>query len=267
VRSGELARITGVTVRALRHYHQVGVLAEPPRSHNGYRRYEVQDVIRVLRIKRLAALGVPLERMPSLLDDPGDDGADVLDRLDAALAAEIDRLTRRRHLIAQVRAEGVPLDSPPEIARFLALAADSYPSPDLAAFDRDQSILLAHLMGDSAMPGMKRFYERMSAPDLLPALTSLNVRFLALDATTSPEALTALVEDIHAVLVPVLRELADTDTDAGAIPPLLEEYSFLFDAYCATVLNPVQRQAIALLDDRFEASVSDGRPGRSVSGL
>jgi len=262
VRSGELARITGVTVRALRHYHQVGVLDEPPRSHNGYRRYGVQDVIRVLRIKRLAALGVSLERMPSLLDDPGDDGADVLDRLDAELAAEIDRLTRRRRLIARVRAEGAPLDSPPEIARFLALTADSYPSPDLAAFDRDQSILLAHLMGDSAMPGIERFYERMSAPDLLPALTSLNVRFLTLDAATSPEALAALVEDCLAVLIPVLRELADTG--AGAIPPLVEEYSFLFDAYCATVLNPVQRQAIALLNDRFEASVPE--LGRAVSG-
>lgn len=261
MRSGELAKITGVTVRALRHYHQVGVLDEPPRSHNGYRRYGVREVIRVLRIKRLAALGIPLERMPSLLDGPGDDGADVLDRLDAELAAEIDRLTRRRRLIAQVRAEGAPLDSPPEIARFLALAADAYPSPELAAFDRDQSILLAHLMGDSAMSGMQRLYERLSAPDVFPALISLNVRFVVLDAATPTEELTALVEDFLTVLDSVTGDVPDTGP--GAVPPLLQEYASLLDTYCAAVLNPVQQRAIVMISERFGASRADGR---AVSG-
>ncbi|MEW1841154.1 MerR family transcriptional regulator [Nonomuraea angiospora] len=37
--SGELARLAGVTVRALRQYHQVGVLAEPERGGNGYPKY------------------------------------------------------------------------------------------------------------------------------------------------------------------------------------------------------------------------------------
>ncbi|WP_084195160.1 MerR family DNA-binding transcriptional regulator [Streptosporangium amethystogenes] len=35
--SSELGSLAGVTVRALRHYHQVGVLDEPPRGPNGYR--------------------------------------------------------------------------------------------------------------------------------------------------------------------------------------------------------------------------------------
>ncbi|EED6225780.1 MerR family DNA-binding transcriptional regulator, partial [Salmonella enterica subsp. enterica serovar Haifa] len=47
--SNELARLAGVTVRALRHYHQVGILAEPERRSNGYREYDVHDLIRVLR--------------------------------------------------------------------------------------------------------------------------------------------------------------------------------------------------------------------------
>ncbi len=249
MRSGELARIAGVSVRALRHYHQVGVLDEPPRSSNGYRRYGVQDVIRVLRIKRLAALGVPLERMPSLLDDSGDDGADVLDRIDAELAAEIDRLTRRRRLIAMIRAVGAPPDSPPETARFLALAAGSYPSSELAAFDRDQTILLSHLLGDSGVPGMERFYERLSTPDLLPELISLNLRFTALDPASSPEELAAFAEDFTAAFAPVVQDL--TDTVQGAAPHLLKEYSFLLDDYCATILNPAQQQALTLIGSRF----------------
>ena len=83
MRSGELARLAGVTVRALRHYHRVGVLVEPDRGPNGYRAYAVHDLIRVLRIKRLASLGVPLARMAGLLDEPSDDATRLLDDLDA----------------------------------------------------------------------------------------------------------------------------------------------------------------------------------------
>jgi DNA-binding transcriptional MerR regulator len=32
-----LAAYAGVTVRALRHYHQIGLLPEPERDHSGYR--------------------------------------------------------------------------------------------------------------------------------------------------------------------------------------------------------------------------------------
>ncbi len=95
--SGELSSRAGVTVRALRHYHQVGVLAEPPRSHNGYRQYGVHDLIRVLRIKRLAALGISLERMSAILDDPEVGGASELDRLENEIDAEIARLSTQKN--------------------------------------------------------------------------------------------------------------------------------------------------------------------------
>ena len=48
--SSELAELAGVTVRTLRHYHQIGLLPEPPRSTGGYRRYNVSDLVRLLRI-------------------------------------------------------------------------------------------------------------------------------------------------------------------------------------------------------------------------
>jgi DNA-binding transcriptional MerR regulator len=73
--SGELAELAGVTVRTLRHYHQIGVLPEPPRSAGGYRHYDVRHVVRLLRITRMTALGVPLAALPEVLDDrrpPGD---------------------------------------------------------------------------------------------------------------------------------------------------------------------------------------------------
>lgn len=69
MRSAEIARLAGVTVRTLRHYHQVQVLAEPPRTSNGYREYTIRDLVRLLRIEQLSGLGVPLERMPAVFDD------------------------------------------------------------------------------------------------------------------------------------------------------------------------------------------------------
>ncbi|WP_157963541.1 MerR family transcriptional regulator [Actinocorallia populi] len=252
MRSGELARTAGVTVRALRHYHQVGVLDEPPRTHNGYRRYGVRDLIRVLRIKRMAALGIPLDRMRPLLDDPGHDGAALLDRLDAELAAEIDRLSERRRHIARIRAEGAAPDTPPELARFLARFADAYPSPGLAGFDRDQSVLLAHLADETAMPEVARLYERLSSPDLLPAMVALNVRFDALDAGTAPEDRDAFVDDFTSALAPVVQEIA------GA-PSGLADASDLLGAYSADVLNATQRRALEMISERF-AALSGHRP-------
>ena len=62
---GQLASYTGVTVRAIRHYHQRGLLAEPARDASGYRRYDGRAVVELIRIKTLAGAGVPLARIPN----------------------------------------------------------------------------------------------------------------------------------------------------------------------------------------------------------
>ena len=43
-----------MTVRAIRHYHQRGLLAEPARDASGYRRYDGHAVVELIRIKTLA---------------------------------------------------------------------------------------------------------------------------------------------------------------------------------------------------------------------
>ena len=48
----QLADLAGVTVRSIRHYHQMGVLADPQRSLNGYKQYQIEDLVRVMQIKR-----------------------------------------------------------------------------------------------------------------------------------------------------------------------------------------------------------------------
>lgn len=246
--SGELARLAGVTVRALRHYHRVGVLAEPERHANGYRDYDVHDLIRVLRIRRLASVGIPLERMPDLLDDTGDDPRGLLDELDAELADQIARLSRQRDLIARLRAHDAAPDLPPELAPFLAASAAGLP-PELVRLDREQSVLLAHLAGEEGMPHLARYYERLADPELLPVLTTLSERFGRLGPGSTAQEISELVDGFVAVFAPVLDELSspDLEVDLGEPGGLLAEYA-------ADLLNVPQRRILEELEIRLEES-------------
>lgn len=115
MRSSELAGLAGVTVRALRHYHQIGLLEEPRRTADDDHEYDVRHLARLLRIARLTELGVPLAELPDVLDDP-DAAADLLDRLDREAAAEIRRHTSRRAVIAVLREHGATPDLGPDTA-------------------------------------------------------------------------------------------------------------------------------------------------------
>ena len=62
----QLADLAGTTVKAVRHYHKVGLLDEPERLSNGYKQYQVAHLIRLLQIVRLSELGVPLAQIATL---------------------------------------------------------------------------------------------------------------------------------------------------------------------------------------------------------
>ena len=65
---GQLAAYVGVTVRAVRHYHQVGLLPEPERDASGYRTYGALAVVELTKIRTLADAGVPLSQVRELLE-------------------------------------------------------------------------------------------------------------------------------------------------------------------------------------------------------
>ena len=89
---GELATHAGTTVRAVRHYHAVGLLPEPERDRSGYRRYGAAALVRLLRVRRLRELGLSLDRIAALLAAPEPDLHRALDALDAELAAQAERI-------------------------------------------------------------------------------------------------------------------------------------------------------------------------------
>jgi DNA-binding transcriptional MerR regulator len=67
---GELARRTGLTVRTLHHYDQVGLLRPSRRSAAGHRLYGEGEVARLQQIQSLRRLGFGLEEIRELLDRP-----------------------------------------------------------------------------------------------------------------------------------------------------------------------------------------------------
>jgi DNA-binding transcriptional MerR regulator len=88
----EVAELTGVTVRTLHHYDELGLLCPSARSEAGYRLYSYDDLARLREILIWRRLGFSLNEIRSLLDDPGHDRLAALERQRDLVEAEIDRL-------------------------------------------------------------------------------------------------------------------------------------------------------------------------------
>jgi MerR family copper efflux transcriptional regulator len=65
---GELAERTGMSLRTLRHYDEVGLVTASGRTEGGFRLYTDGDHERLLLIRRMKPLGYSLEEMAELLD-------------------------------------------------------------------------------------------------------------------------------------------------------------------------------------------------------
>src|SRR5690606_11250356 len=91
----QIAELAGTTVKAVRYYHRIGPLDVPERTANGYKQYEVEHLVRLVQIKRLSDLGVPLSEVASM-GRAEEDPDEAIRVLDAELEATIDRLNRVR---------------------------------------------------------------------------------------------------------------------------------------------------------------------------
>ncbi|MET0417025.1 MAG: MerR family transcriptional regulator [Actinoplanes sp.] len=237
--SGEIARMAGVSVRTLRHYHQVGVLPEPARRGNGYREYSVRDLVLLLRVRRLAELGIALDDIPPMLAVDGRSDA-VLDELDRELAAQIERLTARRAVIARLRATGASPDMPPELAGLLGSAAGGGPDlpPEMLQHDREVMMLLHHRLDEDGRAALTGLLTQVAEPDVLAATNELTARFAALGPHTTDEEIDRLLADYHRVLGHLsYAGFEEVDPRTGA----------LLTAYQETVFNETQRAFLARL--------------------
>ena len=106
----EIARLTGVTSRTLRHYDAVGLLPAVRTTASGPRRYDRPALVRLQRILLLRDLGLGLGDIAEVLDSDRDE-AKALHRHLVSLRAEQDRLARQ---IASVERTVAALEKDPE---------------------------------------------------------------------------------------------------------------------------------------------------------
>ncbi|MFD9792065.1 MerR family transcriptional regulator [Streptomyces sp. NPDC059070] len=238
MRIGEVAALVGLTTRAIRHYHHVGLLPEPERRPNGYRNYSVRDAVLLTRMRRLTELGLSLDEVrDALAEDAGRELTEILEELDADLARQEADVRERRRRLGALLAEPPGATGPvsPALAALLAQAPRT-DSPS-AAKDREYLTLLdATRTGSQAMlallgtlagdPAVADLYERLDALAEAPA-DDPRIAPLAADlmAAVPEELFAALPKD--GVVVSGFREA------------LLADYS------------PAQAQVVSRLIDAF----------------
>jgi DNA-binding transcriptional MerR regulator len=145
----QLAAYAGVTARAVRHYHKIGLLPEPERDPSGYRTYDATAVVRLIRIHTLAGAGVPLARVQELLDAGPEEFADAVQDIDKELRAEIRRLQGTRKRLARLAA-GEHLALPQSVVDYLDRLRGLGVEERYIELERDAWIMIAaqvpHLM-------------------------------------------------------------------------------------------------------------------------
>jgi DNA-binding transcriptional MerR regulator len=87
----QVARISGVSVRALHHYDEIGLLKPASIGRNNYRYYGRDELLRLQQILLHRELDIPLNEIRIILDDPHFDQLDALRAQREKLAAEAKR--------------------------------------------------------------------------------------------------------------------------------------------------------------------------------
>lgn len=161
---GQLAAYVGVTVRAVRHYHQRGLLPELARDASGYRRYDAQAVIDLVRIKTLSDAGVPLARVAELMEAPAEPFAQAVEEIDEELRARIRELEAQRlRIAALVAGDGLVL--PAEVVAYLDELRETGISDRSLRLERDGWLLAAARAPDEVHAWAAKKRELLAEPE------------------------------------------------------------------------------------------------------
>ena len=137
---GQLAGATGMTVRTLHHYDEIGLLRPSERTEAGYRLYSDADVQRLFRIRALRRLGLGLDEVSAALDGGGGSLRAVvgaqLERVERDIALQEELRDRLRQVLEAVDRGAEPSREQILNAIEVMTMIESYYTPDqLAALD------------------------------------------------------------------------------------------------------------------------------------
>ncbi|QQM38300.1 MerR family transcriptional regulator [Streptomyces liliifuscus] len=183
VKIGDAAAFAGTTPRAIRHYHQIGLLPEPERGGDGRRRYGYDDMIRLLWIRKMAEAGISLDDMRSAFDEARDI-EEILSRLEDTLAVREADIKRQHAAVQRLQAVGSPLGllSPLVTDRLSHIPADALRPSDL-----DALLVTERIFGPlGAAVQASTFIVLATHPDLRADADRLDAADAALDDSVDP---------------------------------------------------------------------------------
>jgi DNA-binding transcriptional MerR regulator len=199
----QLADYVGVTVRAVRHYHAVGLLPEPERDGSGYRRYGAQAVADLARIRTLADAGVPLSRVQTLLRATPEEFAQAVEEIDRDLRTEIERLQRSREWVARL-SSGDGLVLPPEVVAQLDLLRALGVSERGIAMEREGWIVVAAKAPERAAEWATLKQQQLEDPQFRRLYVAFDGAF---DLDPDDPRLEALADEVGSFLARIETQL------------------------------------------------------------
>lgn len=260
---GELAAIAGVSTRAVRHYHAQGVLIEPPRRSNGYREYGSRDLLSLLRVVRLTALGLSLDEVRDVLGDPsGTELQNILADVAADLEHQQEQLTRQRARIATALAADDHLAFSPQIAELVARIRPVVDDPDLVRAEHEALELFEATMAPETFANLTdRYRHVLDDPVTVSAAGAVQKQFAALtDQDPDHPDVLAVAAQLREIGVGMLPDATD-DRDGAADEPSTTvtassqsgDDGRAWQLFLDT-LTPAQRHAVLLVSRQWEAS-------------
>jgi DNA-binding transcriptional MerR regulator len=219
----KVAEIAGLTPRAVRYYHSIGLVPEPPRDGSGYRRYGGKEVIELVRVARLRALGMPLPQIAQRVNATTSDEvslADALGDLADELDAEIAKLVATRDRLQEL-ARSETFDQPAKtLTQVLQDQGVLGPADDLRTSEKWVAALLDAVHPEGMSGVLAEASRLFGDAAVVKALGSLRRRLGKLGARTSEAKIAALAADVATLLT-----LGDVggQVDIGTVDQLLTD--------------------------------------------
>ena len=120
---GALAEATGLTVRTLHYYEEIGLLVASQRNDAGHRLYRRDDVVRLYRVRVLRTLGLSLDEIRNALDNPQWDLDQAMVRHLTELESQLEAMNRLRSRVAALMTS-VTTGSNPDVDELLETLED-----------------------------------------------------------------------------------------------------------------------------------------------
>ncbi|MGW6567871.1 MerR family transcriptional regulator [Streptomyces sp. NPDC054975] len=163
---GQAAAFVGITVKTVRHYHRLGLVAEPGRDSSGYRRYGSADLLRLVQVRALAGAGVPLAEIGELLDAEPERFATALDDVRRRLTEQIEELTARRDTLHRL-AHGDRALLPDRACAVLDRLAELGFGPDYVTTQREALVLSRALAPEVFDTFLTHLEHRLGDPEFV----------------------------------------------------------------------------------------------------